>query len=496
MSHLRLHARGLVGREVALAAVLSAGTAVLIELGSHRLGTIGALLLPLGLVAILILLLRPVLCMCLTVGLAVVCQGPAFGLLTFQSHLYDSVYKRLTPLDVLVLLAIAAAGIDMIRTRRRLRIPRELRMLDVFMVLAMISGIVVGRAAGGSTKFLFLSVNVFLYVVLLPLAIANLDIDARRMRTLMAVLYGAAVYTAIIGLVELVAGKGIEVEAGASLTFYEPTPNWLVMIALLGIVAAVVGRVRPPRWMVASAPLLLVETILSYRRSFWVATALGLVLVVLLALSPLGRRLLVPVALLVAVAIWIIGSVNFQSSSPIVKRLTSLSPSKLTTNVQDRYRLDERANVLADLKRHPVSGLGLLVPWEASKQPLSVEHQGGREYVHFGALYWWMKLGILGLASYVLLLASMALFAWKVWRRGREPAVRTFGLASLCATAGLLAAETTATFLGDELRFSVVLVAQIGLLAWLAANACDEEPVGEEPPAAPPQSARRLAAVA
>ena len=38
------------------------------------------------------------------VGLAVVltaiCEGPTFGFLHFTSHLYDQIYKGLTPLDI------------------------------------------------------------------------------------------------------------------------------------------------------------------------------------------------------------------------------------------------------------------------------------------------------------------------------------------------------------------------------------------------------------
>ena len=228
---------------------------------------------------------------------------------------------------------------------------------------------------------------------------------------------------------------------------------------------------------------------LSYRRSFWIATVLGLLLVVLLALSPVGRRLLVPTALFVAVGIWLLGSINFQASSPIVKRAASLSPSSLTTNVEDRYRLDERANVVAQLEKKPITGLGILVPWEATARPLPIEHEDAREYVHFAALWWWMKLGILGLIAYPLLLLSMGRLAWKVWRKATEAIVRAFGLASLCGIAGLLVAETTATFTGAELRFTVVLGGQIGLLALLAREIVDRPGRSAEEPEKGPAAA-------
>jgi O-antigen ligase len=163
----------------------------------------------------------------------------------------------------------------------------------------------------------------------------------------------------------------------------------------------------------------------------------------------------------------VLGSVSFQSQSPIVKRAESLSPTSLQANVEDRYRLDERANVIAEIERHPITGIGTLVPWQASAQGLSIEHLGGRDYVHFAALWFWLKLGILGLFAYLGILIATGLLGWRVWRHSHEPLFRVFGLASLCGVIGLLAAETTASFTGVDLRFTVLLGSQIGLLALL-----------------------------
>ncbi len=107
------------------------------------------------------------------------------------------------------------------------------------------------------------------------------------------------------------------------------------------------------------------------------------------------------------------------------------------------------------------------VPWEATVQPLSVEHEEGRQYVHFAALWFWLKLGILGLLAYLAFIVGAALLSWKVWRSSAEPLLSAFGLASLAALAGLVVLETTASFTGIDPRFTVLLAAQIGLLALL-----------------------------
>jgi hypothetical protein len=244
-----------------------------------------------------------------------------------------------------------------------------------------------------------------------------------------------------------------------------------------------------------SSALLVASLALSYRRSFWIATVLGVLLVLLIGLSSVNRRLVLSAILMVAASIWLLGSVHFESQLPVVKRVESLAPSKVEANSEDAYRLDESANVLAAISRAPLSGLGVEVPWSATARPLPVEHESGRLYVHFAALWYWLKLGILGLVAYVTLLCGAAIMSWRVWRRCQEPALRAFGLASLCALAGLVVIETTASFTGVDVRFTILLAAQIGLLALLAhrSAARTEERSLEEGPA-PTRSARPVLA--
>jgi hypothetical protein len=217
------------------------------------------------------------------------------------------------------------------------------------------------------------------------------------------------------------------------------------------------------------SPLLIACLLLSYRRSFWIGAVLGLILILLLGTSAAGRRVLLPATLAIVAAILMLGSVNFQSQLPVFKRVNSLSASTLEANKEDRYRLDERANVLAAIREHPITGLGMTIPWRATARPLPLETgTEGREYVHFAVLWFWMKLGILGLLAYIGFFAGSMTLAWQVWRRRTEPLLRCFGLASLCGLAGLIVIDTTASFTGVDPRLTVVIGAQVGLLAILA----------------------------
>jgi O-antigen ligase len=469
--------------EPALAALATAGTLFFCLLASTKLG-VECVLVPLGLVLAFILMRKPVAMTALVVGLAILAEGTTFGLLTFSANLYTSVYKNLTPLDGLIVLMLISIGWDISRNRRSLRVPRVLILPLILLGLGMVAGALTGWGAGQSIKFVILSENLPFYLLILPLAVANLDVDRRQITLLLCGGFALAVVKAVLGLLEVASGHGVSIEGSSTLTYYEPAANWLVMVGILAIFAALVARVRPPLWMLLGSPLLVASLLLSYRRSFWIAAVLGVVLVFLLGASPVGRRMLVPIALLMAGAVLLLGSVNFQSQLPIVKRATSLNPTDIQSNVEDRYRLDERANVLAEIGRHPISGLGVEVPWEATVRTLSTEHPGGREYVHFAALYFWLKYGILGLFAYIAIIIAGVVLAWRAWRLSHEPMLRAFALGSLCAVAGLVVLDTTASFTGVDPRFTVIFGAQLGLLALLVRTArppADEQP--EELPA-------------
>jgi hypothetical protein len=458
-----------LGREPLIAVGSSLGTLLLAYIGAHKLGTTTGLLVPFGVVLLVILMRRPLAMVTLTTAVVILCEGPSFGLLGFTSHLYTHVYRELTPVDFLVTLTVLSVGLDVVRKRQLVRLPRSLAFASSLLALGMIAGAVTGHATGLGLRSVLLGEDVLAYLLLLPLAVANLDIGADRIRMLLVGAVGLAGIKAMLGLIEIVGHKGAAIEGVSTLTYYEPTANWLIMLVLLGITTTLVARTRPPLWMVLCLPLLFASLLLSYRRSFWIAAILGLVLVVTLSLSPLGRRMLIPVGLMLIIASWALGSVNLQNAqAPIVRRVASLNPSKLEQNAEDRYRLDERANVLAAIRAHPVSGLGMLVPWSASSKPLSVEHPEAREYVHFAFLWFWLRLGILGAFAYLSILAASALLAWRVWRQRTEPLFKAFGLASLCGFAGLATIESTATFTGIDPRFNIVLGVQIGLLALLA----------------------------
>jgi hypothetical protein len=466
---LRQRLRGQQAEALLVALTATVATLTIAVFAERRLGGTG-LFVPLLLAGAVLLVRRPVAAVALAVAAPIVCEGPTFGI-PAMTKLYDPVFKQLTALDVLVAFALLAVALDLVRRRRQPHLPAALGFPLLLVALAMAAGLAVTLGQGWSPRDTLFTMHVLGYLLTLPIAIVNLDLDRDRLALLLKGAVALALLKAAMGLVVLATGGSVELDGGTHLTYYEPTANWLILVALLGTIAAIVGGLAKERWMALGVPLLTASLVLSYRRSFWIAAVLGLLLVLLLGTSRRGRRVLVPAVVLVAAAIWVLGSIEFQAQTPLANRVQSLAPSKLETNAEDRYRLDERVNVIAEIKRHPVSGIGLQEDWTASARPLPVEHVNGRLYVHFALLWWWMKLGFLGAVAFVSLVLAGLLLGWRTWRRNREPIFRCFGLASMCGILGLVAVETTASFTGVDARFTVVYAVQLGLLAVLQRGA-------------------------
>jgi O-antigen ligase len=463
----RLRSNQIEALLVALTA--TALTLAIAVFAERRLGGTG-LFVPLLIVAAVLLVRRPIAAVALAIAAPVVCEGPTFGIAA-MTKLYDPLFKQLTALDVLVAFAAIAVALDLVRRQRQPHLPAALGFPLLLVAIAMAGGLAVTLGQGWSPRDTLFTMHVLFYLLVLPIAIVNLDLTRDQLMLLLKGAVGLALLKAAMGLIVMAAGGSVELDGGTHLTYYEPTANWLILLALLGTVAAIAGGMPKERWMLLAVPLLTTSLLLSYRRSFWIAAVLGLLLVLLLGTSRRGRRVLAPALVLVAAAIWLVGSIEFQAQTPLANRVQSLTPSKLQSNAEDRYRLDERVNVIAEIKRHPVAGIGLQDDWHATERPLPVEHQNGRQYVHFALLWWWMKLGLLGAVAFISLLLGGLLLSWRTWRANRDPLFRCFGLASMCGIAGLVAVETTASFTGVDARFTVVLAAQLGLLAVLQRGA-------------------------
>jgi O-antigen ligase len=450
------------GAAAALAA-LAAAFGALLAAGAARAG-IASFLLPLVLVAIVLLVLNPRVTLVLLVASVVVLEADDEGFMSFTAAAYDSFAVQLH--EPLLVAAVAGVLVDSARRRRPLRTPGPFTFPLLLLAAALAAGIATGLAGGADRLDLVNGARDLLVLVLLPFVAVNVIEDRRDLHAALVIaawLVGAKV---VLGAAGWVLGEGRPIE-GTVLTYYEPLPNLVLLTFVLTMLAAAIDRVRLRGILWALAPAALAVLVLSFRRNFWTALMVGAMIALLVAAGARGRALLVPAVAALAIALFVgfTALSSSQSTSPVIQRAQTLAPSRLQALSDDRYRLDEQRNVRAELAEHPITGLGLGVPW-AARHPLAEYFSGGRDYTHVTLLWWWLKLGLLGLVAYLWIVATAIRSGIAVWRRSADRPLRCVGLGAAAAVLGLAVAETTGSFTGVESRVTVFLGVLFG---WLAA---------------------------
>jgi hypothetical protein len=80
-------------------------------------------------------------------------------------------------------------------------------------------------------------------------------------------------------------------------------------------------------------------------------------------------------------------------------------------------------------------------------------------------LWYWLKLGLLGLLAYAGVMVSAIFMAWRVWREDRDRLLRAAGLTGACSLLAMAVVETSGSFTGVEPRYTIALGLMLGLIA-------------------------------
>jgi len=385
--------------------------------------------------------------------------------------------------DLLLLAVVAGTALKVARSGRPPVLPGPLTLPLALLGVAIGIGLVMGVTSGAMDPgAAFNSTRKLLYLLLLPLLAVNL-LDSRRDLAIGAgLLVAAVVYKSFTGALGLILGIGREID-GSVLTYYAPTANFVLLVFVIAVLIAALMPLRLPTWLWVMWPIALAILILSLRRNFWIALVVCAILTILVLTGRHGRGLVVPAAASLLVAFWLgLGVIGgSQSDSPVVERVQSLSPERIDSSAYGRYRLDEQRNVRAEIARQPVLGLGIGVPWQV-RHPLPVAFPGGQQYTHITALWYWLKLGLIGLLAYIAVVVASCVAGARLWRGSAPPHVRLAGLALSISFVGLAVAETTGSFLGVEGRTTTVVALMFG---WLAAALRLYPPASSTPTPAP-----------
>jgi hypothetical protein len=457
-------------------------TGLLLAAGLQYAGPKGALAPAVALLCV-VLLRFPGFTFGLLVVVAVMAEAEATGLIPSGAPYYDKAVSSLTPPDLLLLIGLGGVLLRFVTDDERPRLPDPLTIPLILLAFALAAGVITALSAhaGVDRGELFHRGMHVAYLFLVPLLAVNVIRDTRALKTFAVIVAALGAIKGVAGLY-VAGGSGSNTVEQETISFLNPVPNLMMLSLALGVIAALIRKVRIPVWMIAAAPIGLLSLVLSFRRSFWIAAAFTLIVVVIIASRRRGRAVLAIVGVTLAltvVAAMTIGSSDNPSASPLAERAQTLTPGGLGSNRGDRYRLDERRNVVENIEAQPLTGIGLGVNWKVH-QPLAEAHD--RRYAHVATLWYWLALGPLGLIAYLAVFGSALVTAARIWRRHPDEVVQVCAIACFGAILGLAIVELTATFTGIEPRVSLILGAALG---WLAAAWRDLPPPQDRDQPAP-----------
>lgn len=386
----------------------------------------------------------------------------------------------LLPSDALLLMGLAVSALLLLEQRIPARAQVALMGFGAFVVaalLAFVHGILLGRntsAVGAEFRFLFG------YAVLL-VALPVLGVRHRRQRFarclvvigLLLGLWGVYQWVGHVpislsqdagvrpGVLQTTSGRG-QVQGGL---FGFPIAIILAFAVLLS------GSVKSGRGRAALTAVILlngISLVLTFERTFWVATVFGCLFVIWRAGFAQKIRALLIAPLVIALLLVGLSTVAPGAFKTARERLLSLGQYGDDNSV--RYRVVESQHVIDRIKAHPIIGSGLAAsiywgrPWEHVPATDEV-------FSHNGYLWLAWKLGI------PVTMLLIALLAWLVLVRGSVPAGDTWLALRNGAQASIASLfVVSVTFPAFN---SLAITPTIGLLAAVIAALTNPKRVGK-----------------
>jgi O-antigen ligase len=194
---------------------------------------------------------------------------------------------------------------------------------------------------------------------------------------------------------------------------------------ILSVAALASGELRGWRQrglVIAVLGLNTISLLLTFERTFWVATAVAVVLVALRSGRAQRLRVLLSIALCVVVGLSVLAAVSPTTLQTAEQRLLSIGQYQTDNSV--RYRTVESGFVLAKIRAKPLLGWGLgdTIFWG---QPWEQVPPSAQSYTHVGYLWLFWREGLLGGGIVLLLLALSAAWPGRARAGGLVTAIKT-----------------------------------------------------------------------
>jgi O-antigen ligase len=245
---------------------------------------------------------------------------------------------------------------------------------------------------------------------------------------------GADWYREILGRRRAVHPRIEGAHGYASVGFFR---NYLTFAHVL-IIPLGFALVSRERWMrLGAVPLLALALVFSTARGAWIA-ALAMALGALVA----GRGAATRILVLVGVGVFAV------AMSPGLRQqiLPALTSAEMNTGRLEIWRAN--LDIVHD---HPILGLGF-GRYQRAARPYYLRHPDAdrRSHAHNNFLQIAAEAGLVGLAAFMLVFATMLRFGVEAVRRCRDPNVRAVALGGCLAIVGFLVGGLTQYSFGDN----------------------------------------------
>lgn len=340
-----------------------------------------------------------------------------------------------------VLLAVALLVVVARARQVTVRWPRNRLSFAMAAVLGLVLvGAVHGVMAGGDYKWALWEIRPTLYVAAMYFLAAQLPARVEILSMTLWVFVAGVAFKAFQGLL-LVPQYVAASPTPDYLLSHEDSFFFALFIALVGALWLFKqkGRLRTvSTWLL---PLVLLVNMLNNRRTSW--AILGLAIFALAVLVwvrlPERRRLIAGVGATVA----IMGAVYlpvYWNQTGLLARPAEALRSQVTPDARDQssdlYRVQENANLVLNIHRSPLVGLGFGVPIDYALPINDLPQDPSFKYIpHNGVLWLWMRLGAVGALVFWSMVGFACVSACRLLRTD-DPRLKVFGAFVVCALVG------------------------------------------------------------
>jgi O-antigen ligase len=397
-----------------IAGLTALGLAAVVGVIAAALSVDMAALIVAGVAATIAVLRRPEIGAALSLGVPIL-----FGWDKLTTLDLRALGGGITITDALLLLTIGAWSLDAMRARRPVRLPSHSTTCAIVAFLAVIAfNVILVRGADVTLRVALNEVRPFL-ALLLVFPMVDRVRPVASVHSWLVGLVLLSVVPSTVTLYHYLLGNGSEATySGGAIrifgTFMYPAVSLVLVPCLIRNEPS--GRLRV--MLLASAVLAFAAIFFSFQRGAWLATTVGLTVVLISSNRRYRRRAAVGILAAAGLGVVLVVGVNALSpvgvASPLESGLSRLESAFDSDDVSRQHREAELHYALNEFSDHPLVGVGFGASTRFYSPMYNERTQlmGGtyeNVYVHSSYSQLLMKAGLLGTAAYLSLVAIIAI---------------------------------------------------------------------------------------